>query len=142
MTELRQRQPRVLNPRYLAWLRRQPCACGCGSPAPSDAAHIRTGSVLHGKRSVGMAEKPDDRWALPLKRSHHRAQHDYGNELGWWHAHNIDLLKLSARYYVKFIAECGYDALDRKIENKPRVARKPKRKSKIASRPFQKRVKK
>src|SRR5580693_2121060 len=90
MTELRQRQPRVRCPSYLAWLRRQPCCCGCGTPAPSDAAHIRTGSPWYGKPYTGMGEKPSDCWAVPLNRSCHMRQHDHGDEIGWFAAHGID----------------------------------------------------
>lgn len=106
MTELRQKQPRVLCPGYLKWLRRQPCACGCGSPAPSDAAHLRAGSVLHGKRHTGMSEKPSDCWALPLKHSHHMAQHHHGDELGWWSAHDVpDPFTLAMWFYAEYQAE-------------------------------------
>jgi len=51
------------------------------------AAHIRAGSGKHGKRDVGMREKPDDDWTLPLCEEHHLfghdSQHDM-NELAFW----------------------------------------------------------
>src|SRR5437016_3362084 len=102
MTELRQRQPRVECPQYLAWLRQQGCACGCGFTAPSDAAHIRAGSIRYGKDYTGMQQKPDDRWAVPLRHDHHMAQHQYGDEVGWWAAHGLDPFKLAIGYYGEY----------------------------------------
>ena len=52
------RQPRLIDNGYLAYLRRQPCACGCGKGPPSDAAHIRIGSLAYDKPPTGMGEKP------------------------------------------------------------------------------------
>jgi hypothetical protein len=81
---IRQRQPRTTDPKYLAWLRKQRCACGCLKGPPCDAAHLRAGSVEYDKRHVGIGEKPDDRWALPLTHACHMQQHDFGNEVEWW----------------------------------------------------------
>jgi hypothetical protein len=82
MTLLTQRQPRVEDPAWLALVRQMPCLV-CGYPR-SDPAHLRTGSRQYGKRQCGMGEKPDDWWVLPLCRTHHRAQHDRGDEMAWW----------------------------------------------------------
>lgn len=79
---LRQRQPREEDPAYLAYVRTLPCLI-CGRHGPSDAAHIRSAAPHYGKRYTGKAEKPDDKWALPLCRRHHEEQHRT-NELGWW----------------------------------------------------------
>lgn len=76
------RQPREENPAYLAWVRTLPCTI-CARPGPNDPAHLRSAALQYGKRSTGMAEKPDDRWVLPLCRTHHEAQHRE-NELRWW----------------------------------------------------------
>lgn len=65
MMELRQREPRVSDPAFLAFLRRQRC-CSCDAPPAVQAAHLRQGAPAYGKRETGMGEKPDDRWALPL----------------------------------------------------------------------------
>jgi hypothetical protein len=81
---MRQRQPRMTNPKYLAWLRTQRCACGCLRGPPCDAAHIRSGSGFHKKRHVGIGEKPDDMWAVPLTHACHMEQHAFGNEVNWW----------------------------------------------------------
>ena len=100
-----QRQPRLLDPGYLAWLRKQPCACGCGRSAPSDAAHIRYGSVHYDKPPTGMGQKPDDKWALPLNHSCHMRQHAYGDEKGWWHAHGYEPLLIVQGYWHHYRAE-------------------------------------
>ena len=147
MTDLRQREPRIQDPGYLAWLRRQRCACGCGSHAPSDAAHIRSGSILHGKRHTGMAEKPDDRWALPLSRSCHLRQHAFGSERDWWCGHGIDPFKLAIAYYGEY-EQHHQRPVKPRAERKTNPTIKPgpqdrpeykwasKPKRKIASRPF------
>lgn len=77
-----QRQPRVEDPAHLAYVRTLPCLV-CGRPGPSDPAHIRAAAPHYGKRYTGKGEKPDDKWTLPLCRSHHDAQHRE-SELGWW----------------------------------------------------------
>lgn len=68
---LRQRKPRLVDEKYLAQVRALPC-CVCGREGPSDAAHIRMSDAEwgghYGKRATGMAEKPDDCWAVPLCR--------------------------------------------------------------------------
>ncbi len=76
------RQPREENPAYLAYVRTLPCLI-CARPGPNDPAHLRSAALQYGKRSTGMAEKPDDKWVLPLCRTHHTAQHRE-NELHWW----------------------------------------------------------
>jgi hypothetical protein len=82
-----QRTPRVREPLYLAFLRRQPClACG---KAPSDAAHIRFVPQGSGWRHVGMMEKPDDWRAVPLCRKDHTIQHSM-SEVKYW----CDILRL------------------------------------------------
>jgi hypothetical protein len=131
MTELRQKQPRIECPGYLAWLRKQPCCCGCQSLPPSDAAHLRAGSLLHNKRPTGLQEKPSDCWALPLKHSHHMAQHDFGSETEWWHAHGINPFTMAMRYFEEYAKQA-----DAKAEHRERkqAARKPKRTAKIAQR--------
>lgn len=81
-----QRQPRIKDPAYLSFVRRQPCI-SCGKPGPSQAAHVRSGYPEAGWRPTGMAEKPDDTRTLPLCRDCHldgpKAQHK-GNERRWW----------------------------------------------------------
>lgn len=84
---LGQRQPRVEDPAYLAYVRTLPCTV-CRHPGPSDPAHLRTGAPQYRKPHTGMGEKPDDCWVLPLCRTHHDEQHR-GNELSFWLRHGF-----------------------------------------------------
>lgn len=92
MTELRQKEPRVKNERHLNYIRSLPC-CICGG-IDTEAAHIRTASLSHGKRETGRAEKPSDKWALPLCHAHHLEQHTM-NEMKFWAIHGIDPFMLA-----------------------------------------------
>ncbi len=83
-----QRQPRERDNRHLAFVRRLPCAA-CGIAGPCDAAHLRAGDIAIGKRHTGKAEKPSDRWTMPLCRPCHERQHS-GAELAFWDALGID----------------------------------------------------
>ena len=87
MTELRQRQPRIKDNKHLDYIRSLPC-CICGG-IDTEAAHIRTASLEHGKQHTGMAEKPSDKWVLPLCNRHHREQHSM-NEMDFWKCHGIN----------------------------------------------------
>lgn len=101
---LRQRDPRVECPAFLAFVRRQPC-CACSAPAPSQAAHLRMGNPEIGKRNVGIGERPSDRWATPLCASCHLdapgSQHNVG-ERAFWALLNIDPFVLAMGLYEKF----------------------------------------
>ena len=132
-----ERRPRLVDPGYLAWLRKQRCVCGCMQGPPCDAAHLRAASHGHSKPQTGMARKPDDKWALPLKHTHHMAQHEYGDELGWWAAHGIhDPFALAIRLYKQYGGDGGRP-VPRRTTIKPRLPREQRRT--IPSRPFQKR---
>lgn len=76
------------DPGHLAFIRTLPSVIsgelGC------DAAHLRAGSAFHNKKKTGGGQRSSDCWALPLTRDQHRAQHDFGNELGWWRLMGID----------------------------------------------------
>lgn len=82
----RQRQPRRKDEGYLDFVRKLSCPI-CGAK-PVDPAHLRTANRLLGKRPVGVGEKNDDQYVLPLCRSHHDVQHGM-NELEFWRSHNI-----------------------------------------------------
>lgn len=104
MSELRQRDPRVQCPAFLAFVRRCPC-CACPAPAPSQAAHIRMGNPAIGKRNAGIGEKPSDRWAVPLCADCHLdapdAQHKVG-ERKFWERVGVDPFALAAQLYAQF----------------------------------------
>lgn len=97
MSELRQRQPRQRDQKRLEFIRSLPC-CICGDNTSTEAAHLRIGSIGHGKPNIGMAEKPGDAWTLPLCNKHHREQHQMA-ELRFWAKYGIDpfLLALTLR---------------------------------------------
>jgi hypothetical protein len=90
---MRQKRPREKAEAHLAFIRTLPCVV-TGRPGV-EAAHIRFGSLIHGKRPTGMSEKPSDKWVLPLSPEEHRRQHD-GNEQHYWRRHGIDPLVIAA----------------------------------------------
>src|SRR5499433_3795418 len=77
---------------HLAFVRQLPCVA-CGKAAPSEAAHVRTGTDSGG----GM--KPSDRYAVPLCSSCHARQHRIG-ELTFWSALRIDPLNVALRLWT------------------------------------------
>ena len=90
-----------------------------------------------------MAEKPDDRWAIPLSRACHMRQHAYGDELGWWSAHGKDPFVLALQYNALYANETGKRA-DEPVKVPKRKTRITRRKNpwpvgrKIASKGFPK----
>jgi hypothetical protein len=85
---LRQREPRIRDAKHLEFIRSLSC-CVCGDDTSTEAAHIRTGSIGHGKAPTGLGEKPSDQWCLPLCGRHHREQHTM-NEMAFWEKYGID----------------------------------------------------
>lgn len=101
-----QREPRVRDPAYLAWLRRQGCCYGAvsgGCEGPIEAAHVRFSSAKYGKVNPGMQRKPDDIFALPNCRLHHALQHSK-NEAAHWATVGIDPLALCLEMRAKYEA--------------------------------------
>lgn len=102
ITVLRPKYPEAeKDPEYLKLVRACPCLY-CGME-PSEAAHVRYASALHGKAS-GMGRKPSDRYAVPLCAEHHRlgsnAQHNHG-ERQWWRTLGIDPLFVADQLYAQ-----------------------------------------
>lgn len=143
MRSLRQREPRVTDAAFLAFLRLKPCKA-CRAPPPVQAAHIRGADLIFRKRDTGKGETPSDRWALPLCGRCHlngpRALHRIG-EKQFFAAHGIDPCACAAVLYDEFC--------ESRPPRKPRRARAPRRKNirqlkpnfkpqKIRSRPFPK----
>jgi len=85
-----QRSPKP-GPRRHAWhlsfVRQLPCVA-CGQAAPSEAAHVRSGS------DGGTGIKPSDRYSLPLCSECHAMQHQFG-ELRFWSVLWIDPLNVA-----------------------------------------------
>jgi hypothetical protein len=129
MTQQRARDPRLLDPGYLAFLRLKPC-CVCGRPSPgTEAAHIRIGFF-------GKGIKPHDKHAVPLCGWCHRdgpsAQHKM-NETEFWSLWEIDPFELAAKLYAEYGGDGGKPKRKRTII-RPRLP-KDKR-TKIQSRGF------
>jgi hypothetical protein len=89
------KQPREKNEKHLNFIRSQPC-CICGA-INTEAAHIRTASLEHGKRGLGMQEKSSDTWALPLCNEHHREQHSM-NEMAFWKSYGKNPFELAISF--------------------------------------------
>ena len=86
---------------YLDWIRSLPC-CICGG-IDTEAAHLRAGSLEHGKTYGAMGKKPSDQWVLPLCGKHHREQHRM-NEREFWLSYAVrdpwDLAMRFRRYFL------------------------------------------
>jgi len=78
--------------RHLAFVRQLPCVA-CGKVAPSEAAHVRTGT------DGGVGVKPADRYTVPLCAACHARQHRIG-ELSFWSARRIDPLNVALRLWT------------------------------------------
>lgn len=91
------KRPKQANDAHLRWLRTLPC-CITGM-RPVEAAHVRYADPVYGKRLTGTAEKPDDKWAVPLSQKKHREQHD-GNERQFWARHGLDPLRIALSLYA------------------------------------------
>jgi hypothetical protein len=76
------KRPRVKNEKHLKFIRGLPCIC-CGNNIETQACHVRMDDARADKRSVGLQEKPDDVWVLPMCGVHHAAQHDIGERNFW-----------------------------------------------------------
>jgi hypothetical protein len=77
---------------HLTFVRQLPCVA-CGKAAPSETAHVRSGS------DGGTGIKPSDRYSLSLCTSCHALQHEFG-ELRFWSALRIDPLNVALRLWT------------------------------------------
>jgi hypothetical protein len=95
------RRPRIEDEKHLRWIRTLPCLIS--GQYGVEAAHVRYHDPRFAKRHVGIGEKPDDRWTVPLHHLYHRtgpdAQHN-SNEREWWKRRNIDPVVVAAALYV------------------------------------------
>jgi hypothetical protein len=142
MPELRQREPRVEDRAFLAFLRGQRC-CACSAPPRVEAAHIRGACPARGKRETGQ-EKPSDRWAVPLCADCHRngmyALHRT-SERWFFDNAGIDPFAAAAAFYDEFLAS-GVDQIKRGAHSgrKSKVSRRgfaPARSTGFPKRPSQ-----
>ncbi len=82
------------NPRYLAWIRTQPC-CVCGSTQRIEASHT-------GPHGIG--QKSSDSSAIPLCAKHHRTGIDSYHRLGprkFSEKHDLDIPAMVRRLNLK-----------------------------------------
>lgn len=86
------KRPRENDDAHLKWIRTLPCVIT--GERPVDPAHIRYADPVYGKREVGKAEKPDDRWVVPICRRKHDEQHGM-NERIFWARHGLDPLRIA-----------------------------------------------
>jgi hypothetical protein len=77
---------------HLTFIRLLPCVA-CGKGAPSEAAHVRTGT------DGGTGMKPGDRYAVPLCTACHAKQHRIG-ELSFWSRLRIDPVNVALRLWT------------------------------------------
>lgn len=85
------RRPRRHDKAHLDFIRGLPCIV-CGDDTTTEAAHIRMADARAGKRYVGMGEKPDDMYVVPLCGKHHREQHKL-RESSFWDKIEIDPIR-------------------------------------------------
>ena len=127
MSELRQRQPRLVDPGYLAFLHTKRC-CICGFPT-IEAAHIRMANLELGKRETGKQEKPDDKWAVPLCSWCHReapdSQHN-SNEAEFWARFELDPFAIAQALYAEYGGDGGKPQR-RRSTTKPRPPKSARR---------------
>lgn len=92
-----QRQRRVRDEKHLRFIRSLACVrCGCNTS--TEAAHVRYSCQEVGKRHCGIAEKPDDKWTVPLCSRCHFFQHNSSERL-WWDCNDIDPIKVCQELY-------------------------------------------
>lgn len=118
--QLRQRQPRLLDPGFLAFLREKKC-CTCGrapllaKPTGIHAAHIRIGLFAKGM-------KPHDKHAVPMCSWCHldgpKAQHSM-NESEFWAMWGLDPFDIAAKLYAEYGGTGG--AVRKRTTIKPRL---------------------
>lgn len=120
MNQLRQRQPRLLDPGFLAFLREKKC-CTCGrAPLPAKPTGIHAAHIRIGLFAKGM--KPHDKHAVPMCSWCHldgpEAQHSM-NETEFWAMWELDPFEIAAKFYAEYGGTGG-------AARKPRTTIKPR----------------
>lgn len=97
---MNQRDPRLHDEKFLAFLRTLPCVVCRERTETEEACHIRMGDPAIGKFTcTGMQQKPHDFFALPLCGQHHRDQHAM-KEQQFWDDAGIDPIKKALALYA------------------------------------------
>jgi len=76
---------------HLRFVALQPCLL-CGR-SPSDPHHLRFAQPR------AMGRRNSDEFVVPLCRTHHRQNHQFGDEVSWWKQTKIDPLKVALRLW-------------------------------------------
>jgi hypothetical protein len=76
---------------HLEFVASQPCLL-CGRQ-PSDAHHLRF------MQPRAMGRRVSDEFAVPLCRTHHRANHRHGDEAAWWRSAGIDAVMIAHKLW-------------------------------------------
>lgn len=101
---LRQREPRITDKAFLAFVHTKPC-CACGTFSDVQAAHLRRPCLERGKRATGLGERPNDFWSVPLCRGCHldspNSLHRTSEEV-FFARLKIDPFALAADLYEEF----------------------------------------
>jgi hypothetical protein len=87
LPELRRHRDKL----HLRFVSLQPCLI-CGR-TPADAHHLRFAQP----RALG--RKNSDEFAVPLCRTHHRQNHQVGDEVAWWKPSGIDPIAVAHRLW-------------------------------------------
>lgn len=93
---MNQRSPRQHNEKHLAFIRTLPCLL-CNNNIETEACHVRMADRSIAKPN-GFGAKPDDRFTVPLCGTHHREQHQHG-ENAWWTGKGTDPIKAALALY-------------------------------------------
>lgn len=104
----KKKRPRQFDNQHLAFVRG--CSCAVCGRRPVEAAHVRMPSLIDGKRETSTAEKPSDKWVVPLCPEHHREQHSE-NERAWWAKQGIDPIRLCLALWASTGDEDGAEVI-------------------------------
>ncbi len=94
---LRQRQPRIHDEQHLAFIRGLPCLV-CRNNIETEACHIRYADQSIAKPMTGIAQKPHDKFTVPMCGKCHREQHSK-SERAFWAGVGLDPVKLALALY-------------------------------------------
>jgi hypothetical protein len=93
-------EPRRLRDKaHLRFVALQPCLI-CGR-TPSDPHHLRFAQPR------AMRRKTSDDFVVPLCRTHHRQNHQVGDELSWWKQSGMDPLPVARRLWEMSRGDSG-----------------------------------
>lgn len=87
------KRPREKELAHLKWVSSLPCLIS--GTYGVQVCHIRYADARYAKPDVGMQEKPDDKWVVPMTPDWHHKQHSM-NERKFWESQKIDPVIVAA----------------------------------------------